>query len=392
MIERPFAKTAVALLRHDENLTLALGCVQCPERKLCGGYHVEAGMFSCLDHCNCSDKAACDVVCPNNPIYSDFIKEVGGLDLGKIEKRDPLPTWRLPDIIPLFYRSPKLAGRIGCAVAAIPFNETYRRSGRTGTALTRSELEEKFKFGAGTKLVLSGIEHDRHVEQWWSSGGRKELLAGIRRLGVLLATTPNFSTMLDVPRHDNLHALKRIALVWAELHDARIPTALHLNALNEQDFRSLHSFLTFHTEISVVSFEYTTGSAIHKWGEFYTGQLVHLARTVGRPLTLVLRGGVQWLHLLMPEFQRITLLDTNPAMLTLYRRRAVLAPGGRLRSHKYPTRAEEALDELLAHNLEVSAQYLRLRRAATAPQPARPASDLKVKRHADQKASEGSLL
>lgn len=392
MIERSYAKTATRLLRSDENLTLALGCVQCPDRKLCGGYQVEAGLYSCLDHCTCVDTAACDLVCPNNSKYTDFVKEVGGLDLANIEKRRLLPTPLVPDVVPLFYRSPRLAKSIDCPVAAIPFNETYRRSGQIGTALTRSELDQKFKFGTGTRLVLSGVEYDHHVEQWWSSGGRKELLAGIRALGVMLATTPNFSTMLDVPRHDNLHALKRIALAWAELHDARIPTALHINALNERDFRSLRSFLAFHAEIACVSFEYTTGSARREWGRFYTDELIKLAREVARPLILVLRGGVHWLHLLIPEFRRVVVLDTNPAMLTVNRRRAVLMPNGVLKDHRFRTARNEPLDELLAHNLEVCGQWLRLRMASAAPVAAKRPTALELKREANNEAAQGSFL
>ena len=393
MIERPYAKTAATLLRSDENLTLALGCLRCPDRKICGGYHVEAGMYSCLDHCTCADKRACDLVCPNNSKYTDFIREVGGLDLANIEKRRALRAPRVPAIIPLFNRSPKLARHIDCAVAAIPFNEAYRRSGQIGAALTRSELDQKFKFATGTRLVLSGVEYDHHVEQWWNSGGRKELLAGIRDLGVILATTPNFSTMLDVPRHDNLHALKRIALAWAELHDARIPTALHINALNERDFRSLRSFLAFHTEIDFVSFEYTTGSARRECRQFYTDELIKLSREVARPLTLVLRGGVQWLHLLIPEFHHVVVLDSNAAMLTINRRRAVLPPDGLLKSHRFPTERNEFLDELLAHNLEVCGQSLKLRMASAAPIAAkRPLATLQLEHEAHDEAPQRSLL
>lgn len=393
MIDRPYAKIAAPLLRSDENLTLALGCLQCPDRQICGGYHVEAGMYSCLDHCTCADKEACDLVCPNNSKYTDFIKEVGGLDLGNIEKRRPLTVPRVPDVVPLFYRSPKLARHIDCPVAAIPFSETYRRNGRIGTALTRLELGQKFKLPTGTQLILSGVEYDNHVEQWWTTGGRKELLAGIRALGVMLATTPNFSTMLDVPRHDNLHALKRIALAWAELHDAHIPTALHINALNERDFRSLYSFLAFHTEIAFVSFEYTTGSAKRESGQFYTDELIKLARQLGRPLTLVLRGGAQWLHLLIPEFDHVVVLDTNAAMFTVNRRSAVLTPDGLLKSQGFPTGRDEPLDELLAHNLNVCGQWLKSRIASAAPIRAkRPPLTLQLEREAHDEAPQRSLL
>lgn len=394
MIGKSLAKSAAPLLRHDGNFTSGLGCIECPEKRLCGGLHVEAGLFSCLDHCNCTDKIACDVVCPRNPAYTARIREVGGLDLGALKKRRPLRAPKLPDVIPLFYRSPKIQRPIDCEFAAIPFNETYRRVGRVGVPLSRSELNQKFKFSANTKLVLSGVENDRHVEQWWGSGGRKELLAGIRDLGIVFATTPNFSAMLDVPRHDNLHALKRIALSWAELHDAGIPTALHVNAINEHDFRSIRDFLTFHTEIALISFEFTTGSANRDAGQFFCGELVRLTQSLRRRLTLVLRGGVQWLPSLAPAFEQIVMIDTSSAMGAVNRRRAVLAPGGHIKWYRCPTEQGDPLDELLAHNLKVVSTWLSVRKSTAAP--LRPQHSVtagsNVERHADNEAAQRSLL
>jgi hypothetical protein len=54
-------------------------------------------------------------------------------------------------------------------------------------------------------------------------------------LEIALVTTPNFSLFTNVPRPDNLHAIKRIGLSWAELVAGGVPAALHINARTDYD-------------------------------------------------------------------------------------------------------------------------------------------------------------
>ena len=42
------------------------------------------------------------------------------------------------------------------------------------------------------------------------------IMSTLRDLGIALVSVPNFSLFLNVPRPDNLHSMKRIALGWAE--------------------------------------------------------------------------------------------------------------------------------------------------------------------------------
>lgn len=395
MISKEEAKTAAPLLWHDSRRPMSLGCVPCPDRPLCGGLYVEGHLFSCLDHCSCEDKACCDVVCPRNRSFARRVHEVQGLSLDNIEERPHLALPQLPDVLPLFYRSPKILQRIYADVAVIPFNEAYRRRGKLGVPLTRSELEAKFKISRSTRIVLCGIEKDEHVEQWWSSGGRKELLTGIKALGVIFATTPNFSTMSDVPRHDNLHAQKRIGLAWAELHDAGIPTAFHINGRTDKDFENTERFLCAHDEIQAIAAEFTTGAAFQEWGSYFTTTLADLAQKVGRPLTLVLRGGVQWLPELSPHFGRILVIDTSSAMGAIKRRRAVLVPGGRIKWRREPTERGTPLDEMLASNLRTMSQWLTVRRNMNiAPEPANGSTraGLEVESDANHETVQGTLL
>lgn len=290
--------------------------------------------------------------------FSKRITEVNGFDLSNIEKRASLEREPIPDLIHLIYRSLPLERSVALDVVAMPFSEIYRRRGKLAEPRTRKEIEAKYRLGPNTKIILSGIELDNRVEQWWGSIGRRDIVRGLRDLGVIFATTPNFSLMADVPRHDNLHAMKRIALVWSQLHDAKIPTALHLNGRTDHDFMRLREFLQYHDEIDSVSFEFTTGTASTERGQHYVDTLARFANDVRRPIELVLRGGQRWVEPLSHHFSRVVVIDTTACMRTIKRKRALPPQNARLHWEHCPTEENAPLDELLAHNLNAISQWI----------------------------------
>ncbi len=364
----------VATLQHKAEHTFMLGCPGCPDRSFCGGLQIQSPELSCLDNCPCVGPARCGLVCPRNPTsFAKRVAEVNGFDLGNIAKRSSLPFPRIPDLISQLYRSLPLARPVDLDLVAIPFSEMYRRRGKLAMPYTRSELEAKFRLGPHTKIALSGVEQDEHVEQWWGSVGRRDVVRILLDLGVIFATTPNFSLTVNAPRHDDLHAMKRIALVWSQLHDAGVPTALHVNGRTDHDFFRLREFLQFHTEIEAIAFEFTTGAAKKERGQYFAELLIRLAGDLARPLTLIVRGGVAWASLLAPHFGQIVLLETDAFHKTVNRKRAALTPSGRLHWQHNPTAEGAPLDELLAHNLAVMSVWVRHRRELGGfPRTARP--------------------
>ena len=78
-------------LWHDatQNTSL-LGCINCPERGVCGGLNIAASRFSCLDHC-CGHPESCDAVCRNNPDYVDRVREIVGMVV-KTHRHDHTPS------------------------------------------------------------------------------------------------------------------------------------------------------------------------------------------------------------------------------------------------------------------------------------------------------------
>jgi hypothetical protein len=363
MTDESQAVAPIAALQHKIEHSFLLGCGKCVDRSLCGGLQIQAPALSCLDHCACVDPNVCKLVCPRNPkSFVERVQEVNGFELANIERRPALAFPDVPKLIPLMYRSLPLARPIDFELVAIPFSEMYRRKGKVAELYTREELETKFRLKTDTRIVLSGVENDRHVEQWWGSIGRRDVVRGLKELGVVFATTPNFSVMADVPRHDNMHAIKRIALVWSQLHDAQVPTALHLNGRTDHDFFRFREFLQVHEEIEAISFEFTTGTANKERGQFFVDRLIRLSGEVRRPLILVLRGGIAWAAVLSPYYAHIIILETVAFVKTVKRKRAVRTTGINLGWQSSDTPNGAPLDELLAHNLEAVSRWVSDRR------------------------------
>lgn len=367
MIRTEDAAAQLPSLQHVTMQPMLLGCLSCADRPLCGGLRVSAPLFNCLGHCTACNPRTCDQVCPRNIRYAERIREVSGFDLMTLERRAPLPLPALPDHAHIMFRNPKLAGLITQPFAAIPLSETYLDQGRFALALSRSEVLEKFRLAKDTRIIITGTEDDTHVEKWWRFGGIKGLLPAISKIGAILITTPNFSSIADAPRHDNMHSMKRIILSWAEFHDAGIPAALHLNGRTDHDFQRLAQFVKKHEEIEAVSFEFETGAATKDRGEFYVSELIRFADRVGRPLTLVMRAGMHWVSQLSPSFRQIVQLNSVATMKTRYRRQAHIADG-RLRWTEHHTGPGEPLDSLLSHNMEIVSEWLSAMRTI-APRP-----------------------
>jgi hypothetical protein len=381
VIYKADAKSLVRTLWHNRGEPTAMGCRDCPDRPECGGLQVSASVFSCLDHCNCADRQSCQKVCPNNRNFVARIHEVRGFGFDDIERRRAIPLVKLPLFAHLLFTYPKVANPVQLPVAAIPLSAVFNRSGKGGVALTRDQVEERFRLAAKTPLILSGVELDRKIEKFWGvERGRAELLAGIRALDPLIVTTPNYSVFIDAPRHDAMHSLKRILLAWSELHDAGLRSALHLNAVTDRDYSRMAEFLSVHSEIRAVSVEFDTGAAPEEQGHYHAKQLDGLVQRIGRPLHLVFRGAARWVPELQKSFPSITALNGSASVRTRKRRRAVFADE-QLRWESAPTQQGAPLDELLAHNLRNVSMWFAAKTTAPAPARKKVLLEVRPKRH-----------
>lgn len=340
-------------LRDDARANPAcLGCGTCPDHATCGGLHTEAPVFDCDAFCTCADRDACDTVCRNRPVdFVDHVQEVGGFDLGNTPRTQARAVSALPPVVPLIGHGYRREAVLQEPVVAVPLYELFHMG--TGEPLVRDRvaLARRFLIPQAATVIASGVDRDPKLEAWWGFRDRGVLTSTLRDLRIALVTAPNFSSFLDVPRPDNLHGMKRIALSWAEMSAAGVPAALHVNARTERDYERWTAFVRERPEVGVVSFEFGTGAGDPGRVEWHVERLRALAGGVDRPLDLVVRGGARFLRRLRDRFASVTLVETDAFMRTMKRGRAEVAEPGRLRWRRVRTPLGAPLDELLAHNV-----------------------------------------
>ncbi len=390
----PSTASALAqrLLDDAAKFTPALGCPGCPDFGNCGGLHVETGLFDCNGLCTCQDKANCDMVCRNKPqAFFDRFQEVGGFDLNTVPRVPAQPNPALPSVVPLIGHKYSRMTVLAEKVVALPLYELFHMGTGEPHVRTRAELSERFLIPEDAAIVVTGVDRDIKLEAWWAFGDRERLMATLRDLGVALVTGPNFSLFTDTPRPDNLHSIKRIALSWSELMAGGVLAALHLNARTDHDYRRWTQFVRARPEVTVVAFEFGTGAGYQSRIDWHVDRLCALADRAGRPLTLVLRGGIPALARLRAHFDQVILIETDAFARTLKRRRAEINAAGRLRWVKVTTEKGAPLDELMAHNIATHRAYLQL---AMPRRPLRLVRDpaKRAAKHTDGETRQGSLV
>ncbi|HUP79768.1 MAG TPA: hypothetical protein VM260_14540, partial [Pirellula sp.] len=107
-------------------------------------------------------------------------------------------------------------------------------------------------------------------------------------------------------------------------------------------------------EINSIAFEFLTGTQQRL--ECYTRQLIGLASSTHRPLSLVLRGRQSMLPSLRRSFDQIVFLSAN-AFLRTMKRRVLFDAGGRLRKRRWTPGEHDTLDSLLDANVDVERQF-----------------------------------
>ncbi len=330
-----------------------LGCPSCPEYGVCGGLRTERKLFDCTALC-CGTPNSCGKVCRLNRDFVARVREVRGFHLHCPSSTAGLTSPELPHAIPFVYHVARLDRLISAPFIGIPL---YRMCGRDGVPRfsSREGLRAAFKLESSTEVVLSGTAQDAPLERWWGleTSGRIAVIRSLKRAGVSLVTTPNFSLAASVPRWNDLHAMKRIAIVYDEFAGEGVPASLHVNARTCADYRRWAEFIGHRTDITDIAFEFTTGTRHSERRSQHVEWLMDLARSVERPLNLQLRGGVEAVPLLRGSFRRITCLLTTPFMKTAHRQRAERRSDGSLIWTSAKTDALAPLDDLLAHNIAV---------------------------------------
>jgi hypothetical protein len=181
----------------------------------------------------------------------------------------------------------------------------------------------------------------------------------MRRVGIDLVTTPNFSVVLDQPRTDDMHAMKRILITFDEFTRGGIACALHPNGRTDRDFERWTAEIAARTEVKTLSYEFITGPGRKARQRWHLDRLGDLAAAAGRDLDIVVRGDPDVIGFLRKHFRKVIYIETTAFMKTLKRQRAERVGNDSLRWISNPTGTGEALDSLFSHNLHERISLLR---------------------------------
>ena len=349
------APSGAATLPHADRLhddvelhPLALGCLVCHDQRLCGGMRIAAGSLWCLDRC-CGGLANCDTVCPAKPRhYVDRIREINGFDLARIPSIVGQPFPALSLITPVLYGGGQRHLYCGPTVS-LSMWKLIDRHQQCVRYQSREALAAAFSFAKEATIILTGVDEDGPLERYWNleKSGRRRIIRDLVALGIHGATSPNFSMFTSRPRYDDLYSMKRIAITWYEMMDEGLATALHVNARADSDWLRWTDFIVARPEIDSIAYEFKTPGR----KEWHAARLIRLAKDVGRPLRLVVRGGRRFLSSFAKEFAGVHLLDTSSYVKTMKRQRALLDDRRSLSWVAVQTGPEEFLDDLFLHNV-----------------------------------------
>lgn len=352
-------------LYHDARQPLSLGCTGCPEFGLCGGLHIVEGLFDCRSFCKCPDPDECSYVCPRNlEKFINYAQEVYGYSLDNTPRCAVIAPPTLPYVVPHVFNRSSRTGRLKSEAVSVPLSRLFDRQTGEAKFSTKEEVAKAFGFEPGAALIINGVGNDQPIEDYWTHRRATHLPEKLAQLRPALMTGPNYSVFLNVPRWDNLHNMKRIAICWSELVTAGIPTALHLNARTDQDWQRWTDFVAERDEVRSLAFEFKTGAACYKRGNYHAKKLCKLAKRAGRDLQLVVRGGYNHLKEFNDAFGQVIFINTSSFMKTISRQRLEWYPGGKKRWRAERTPDFSSLDGLLQHNIETFARMASFQRSS----------------------------
>lgn len=337
--------------------TMSLGCRNCPELAECGGQTIRAGGFDCLQYC-CNDPQNCRSVCPNAPTFADRVREVGGFAL-ETPIASPLPSPVQSGYVPMIFHNSARAGDLVTRAAAMPLYRFFDQFGDCRYQ-SRRDVSDGFKVDGNAELILSGVAQDKEVEKWWKlqTAGRVKAIGNLRRLGITMVTTPNFSLIVNRPRWDDLHSMARIAEVYHELVSEGQPAALHVNGRTQRDFERWAEYVSAHAEVTHLAYEFTTGTGHAIRMQQHTEWLSFVARSAGRRLGLILRGGAKVAGALARHYD-VTFLDTSAFEKAHHRFVASIDDDHHRKWTKRSTVVGDPIDNLLAENVRVSHAWMQ---------------------------------
>lgn len=348
---------------------LALGCPSCRHFEICGGLSIEEEVLDCLAFC-CGKAESCSMVCRNKiELFPEQIREIDGFAFDNVYRTPTVGFDLSADIVPLIYHGSSRANTLSHSVMALRLADLVNFRNGNLRFETRTELCEAFRIDEAAALILTGVDHDHRIEPWWALGEKRiGIIERLRQIGIALVTAPNFSVFIDHPRTDDLHAMKRIALVFAEFQLGGIACALHAHGRTERDFERWARFICERPEIQILSYEFITGPAAKARRHFHLEQLAMVSKTAERDLDIIIRGKPDVIPFLRQHFRQVTYIESGTFIKTINRQRAERVGNRDLSWATMPTDLGAPVDALFQHNARERIAYLR-NRFYTDPEP-----------------------
>jgi len=357
MLSRPPLRK---LAHGPGDFNFSLFCGECPDRERCGGMAPEFGGGDCYDFC-CGGEPGCQTPCRKNPAYPAQVREIDGFDLATIPRTPPVFSNGFHGLAPMIMHGYGRDKPVQTPIVAIKLRTLIDFNRGVLKFETREQLAAKLKFEPSARLVVTGVEQDCFIEPWWSLGRarRAPLLKEMARFGLDLATPPNFSLFSDQPRTSDFNAMKRIGWVQYEFLDAGIPCALHAHIRNENDANAWANYVADRPEMTIISYEFATGAGQKHAMPMHVDHLIRLTEVAGRPLDLVLKGGLRAMPELSQAFRNTLYVDTDAFMKATCRRKLVEKEDGGLDSIAVRTPRDLSLVDLFQHNVDQVARVTR---------------------------------
>lgn len=372
------ARSSERRLEQDERrFPTSLACASCHYLQLCGGLARASGGLSCLEDC-CGGKLDCNRVCPaRDREFYEALEETGGFAFDTaVESVVPVP--QISSVAFLIKNGSSRGERLKLPAAAVPLFDVIDSTAARLRYADRMALAAAMRLDDTVPLILSGVDEDQPLEDWWqlSPHQQRHLLDELLRLiQPELVTTPNYSLFTTVPRFNDLHSMKRIEIVWRDMVRAGLPTALHVNSRTARDYERWTELVLSQPGIVFIAIEWSTIRRSNRV-KFHVEHLLRMARAVretGRQLGLVARG-TSGMAALASSFSPYIVIDSDPFMKAV-KRQAIdgSRESHRLQSTAHPTAHGSTIDELLRGNVyarraELTRRIEEARRSATKPE------------------------
>ena len=342
---------------------VASGCLRCVLLDRCGG-HPFGDLFEtdCVEANCCRVPERCQVMCPNNPRWLEFFRELRPyLDrTGRLSQ----PAISIPRYVPKILHGSRRDERLDWSgPVAVPLTQAVRC--RPNTSSVAASYRERMMLKDDAEIILSGIQQDQPIEDFWRDFRSCGLDERIVELDPYAVIAPNYSQYLGVPRFDHVvNQVRQIAVV-ERLSDLGVTVIPHLSAIYEADWRFWERYLKSNETVRTVALHMSTGRRTLRGGQDAIDQVIQIREAVGRPLRLVvISPGIHLAQLSDRWGPRITYMNADPFSKTTRAYRELTLHRGKYEWLAASLLPGMALDSLLLSNLRLYAAWIEKKHKA----------------------------